>query len=107
MTNGEASALLTSDGDLVLFDKFANVLEADRGFMELNFVLFCQRIDEIGSGHRFRLSILPAASFRQIVKGQCDDVVGLKKCSVSIDDAESVGIAVSGDADVRTLFAHL
>ena len=66
--DGEPGAFFAADEDLVLLDQFANVLEADRSFVELDLVFFGKRVDEIGSGNGFPDSVSPAASFDQVIK---------------------------------------
>ena len=105
--DGEASAFFAADQDLVLLDEFANIFEANRGFVELDFVFFGKRVDEIGGRYGFADSVLPAARFDQVIEEQRDDVVGLEERAVFVDNAEAIGIAIGRDANSRAHFAHL
>src|ERR1019366_10686100 len=95
------------DEDLVLFDQFADVFEANRGLVELDLVFFGQRVDEVGGGNGFADSVSPAAAFDQVAKEQRDDVVGLEERAVLVDNPEAIGIAIGRDANRRADFAHL
>ena len=64
-------------------------------------------VDQVGGGDRLGYAVLPAAALDQVIEQQGDDVVGLKEGAVGVDDAEAVGIAVGGNADVRPGLAHL
>src|SRR5438067_2340299 len=56
---------------------------------------------------RFRHAVLPSSALHQIIAQQGDNVIGLKERSVFVDDTEAVGVAVSGDRDLRLGLAHL
>src|SRR4029077_12053162 len=107
MANREASTLFAADGDLVLLDQFANVLEADGSFVQLDPVVPGQGVDHVGGGYGFSHSILPAAALHQIIEEKGDDVIRLEESSVLIDDAEASGVHVRSDADLRIGFANL
>ena len=81
-------------------DEFADVFEADRGFIKRDLVVIGEGVDEVGGGDAFGDAVAPAAGFDEVVEEQGDDVVGLDEGAVLIDDAEAVGVAVGGDAEV-------
>src|SRR5581483_12275699 len=62
--------------------------------------------DQIRGGHRLADTVPPAAALDQVVEQQSEDVVRLKEGAVFVHDAEAVGIAVGGNADVGLHFAH-
>src|SRR5581483_12240187 len=82
-------------------------LEAHRSFVQLDFVIFGQSIDQVGGGNRFADSILPASRFDQIIKQQRNDVIRLEKSAILVDDPEAIGIAVGGDSNLSLLLSHL
>jgi len=88
-------------------DEFADIFEPHGRFVKLDFIFFSQSINQIGSSNRLSNAIFPAARFNQIIKEQGDDVVGLYKCAVLIDDSETVGITVGRNANSSAGFAHL
>ena len=102
--DGETRAFFAADENLVLLDQFANVLEANRRFVEFDLVFFGKRVDEIGGGDRFADSVLPAAGFNQVIEEQRNDVVGLEECAILVDNAEAIGIAIGRNADAQRRF---
>ena len=48
VADGEAGALFPADGDLVLLDELADVLESHRGFVQFDAVMFGNGVDQVG-----------------------------------------------------------
>ena len=99
--NGESGALFTADGDLVLHDQLADVLESDRGLVEFDLVLRRQRVDHVGGDHGLGHTILPTAAFHDVIKEHGDDVIGRDEGAIVIHDAEAVGVTVACNPDAR------
>ena len=59
------------------------------------------RVDHLRSGDAARRGHFPFARFDQIVVHKREDQVGLDPCAVKIDEAETVGVAVSSQAGRR------
>ena len=58
-------ALFSADGDFVLFDQLADVLEAYRRLVQFDLVMPRQGIDEVGGGDGFGYAVLqPRVSTR-------------------------------------------
>src|ERR1700744_359638 len=95
--DGDPGGFFTTDGDLVLQNKLADVLEADGGFIEGNLVMLGDGVDEVGGGDGFGDAVAPAAGFDKVIEEQGDDVVGLNEGAIAIRYAEAVGVAVCGD----------
>ena len=49
---------------------------------------------------------MPALVLEQVIVQQHQNLVGMDKASLVVDDAQSVGVAVGGDAEVRVLLQH-
>ena len=103
----ETGGFFAADGDLVGEDQFADVFEAYGGFKERDLVEVGEGVDEVGGGDGFGDAVLPAAGFDEVVEEQGDDVVGLDKGAVLVDDAEAVGVSVGGDDEAGTDLVHL
>src|SRR5581483_11050768 len=98
-TDREACTLFAANSDLVLVNKGADVLEADRRFVELHLVVIGESVDEVGGCHGFGHAVLPASRFNQVIKEKRNDIVGLDKCAVAIHDAEAVCVSIGSNAD--------
>src|SRR5579884_3435333 len=107
MTNRQSGTFFTADGNLVLLDQFTNVLETDGGLVQFDAVMLGERVNKVGSSDGFGDAILPAAALDQIVEQECDDVIGLKKRAILVDDAKAVGITVGCNSDVSFGLAQL
>src|SRR5690242_6683721 len=107
MADRKSRALFPANGNFVLLDQLADVLEAYWRFVELDLKLLCQSINQVSSGNGFGHAILPAAALHQVIKQQSDHVIRLQKRAILVEDAEAVGVAISGDPDVSAGFAHL
>ena len=70
-------------------------------------VMLGNGIDQVGGRDRFGHAIFPAPAVHQVIEQQGDDVVGREESAVGVHDAEAVGVAVGGDADVRLGGSHL
>src|SRR5438094_905066 len=107
MPDGKSRAFFPADGDLVGLDELADVLESDRRLVKFDFVEVRERVDQVGSGDRLSDPVLPTSCFDQVIEEQSDDIVGLEKCSVRVNDAEAVGVTIRSDSDARASTAHL
>src|SRR4029077_15485559 len=103
----QPSALLSADRDLILHDEFADELESDWSFVQLNTMRFRERVDQVRCGDRFRDSVLPAAALHQEVEEYSDHVLWLQERPVLVHDTEAIGIAISCNPDPRSGFPHL
>ncbi len=107
MANGEAGAFFAADHDFVLLDEFADVFEADREFRAVDDVMMLgEGVDQVGGGYGFAYAVFPTAGFDEVIEKQRNDVIGLEEGSVLIDDAEAVGVAIGGNADVGVGVVH-
>src|SRR5262245_46800339 len=96
----KACAFLASQDDASRFDVFADVLEADGRFQKLAIMEFRNSIDQMrrrdGSGH----SALPSAAFDKVVEQHCDQFVWIDEFAAFIEDAESIGVPIGGEAQL-------
>ena len=99
--NGEAGALFASERDGVFQNQLADVLEADRRLVNFAAVFGGDGVEQMRSGHAARGIQLPAAAFDEVVVKQAENVVGRNPGAVRVDDAEAVGVAIGGQADLR------
>src|SRR5262249_13388891 len=106
LADRKPGALLAADHDLVLLDEFPDVLEADGSLVQLNLVLFSQRIDQVCCRHGFCNAVSPPTRLHQIIEQQRDDVVGLYEGAVIVHDAEAVGVSVGRDCNSSSDLTH-
>ena len=99
--NGEAGALLASERDGVFQNQLADVLESDRRLMNFAAVFGGNGVEQMRRGHAARGIQLPAAAFDEVVVEQAENVIGRNPGAVRVDDAEAVGVAIGGQADLR------
>src|SRR5271168_3819433 len=104
--DGESGRLFAADCDFVFIDQFADVLEAYRSFIEQNLMVIGEGVYEVGGGDGFGNPVAPAARLDQIIEEQGDDVIGLDKDAVGVDDAEAVGVAVRSDDEACADLVH-
>ncbi len=103
----QPGTLFSADGDLVLIDQLANVLEADGRLVEWHLVFIGQSIDEVGRRHALGHAVAPAATLHQVVEQQRNHVVRLDEGSVGIHNAKAVRIAIGRNTQRRARLAHL
>ena len=68
MADGEAGTLFPADRDLVLLDQLADVFEADRRFVQLDFFFVGNDIDEVGGGNLLCHTVAPAAALHKVIE---------------------------------------
>ena len=68
ITNGKSGALFSANANLVLLDQFADVFEADRRFVQLDFFFVGDGIDEVGGGNRLCHTVAPATALHQVIE---------------------------------------
>ncbi len=94
--NRQAGALFPADHQFVLADQFADVFETDRGFVDRHAMLFRHGVNQVRSSDTAGHPSFQFADTDQVIQQQGDDVIGFDVAAVGINDAETVGIAVSG-----------
>src|ERR1041385_3893879 len=75
--------------------------------MQRHFMMLCQGIDHVGGRNGLSCPIFPAAALNQIIKQYSNYVVGLDKRAILIHNSETIGIAISGNADASASLFHL
>src|SRR5207244_6528750 len=63
-------------------------------------------VNEMRSGDTPRHTALPAAAFDQIFGEHRDQLVGINEVAAFVENAESIGIAVSSEAQLQPVLLH-
>src|SRR5262249_52309314 len=87
--------------DFVITNELADVLKADRRLERGLAVSSSGGIDKFGCGDAASRRQFPPAGLDEIVVHQRENQVGLHPRTVRIDDAETIGVAVRGEAGGR------
>src|SRR5438105_5325736 len=103
--NRKPRTLFASKHDGVLQNQLPDVFESYGSLADLAAVLRGDGVEQMRSGHAARRIQIPAAAFDQVIVKQAKDVIRRNPAALRVDDAEAVGIAVSGEAGLR--FARL
>src|SRR5215217_3721753 len=92
---------LAAEDDLVFIYQFAYELESNRRFVQFQTAFFCNSIDQVRRRNAPSNSVRPTAALRKIICQHRDQLVRCYERSVAVNDPESVGIAVCGDAKLQ------
>src|SRR5690349_14617962 len=103
----EPSTFFAADQDLVLFDKFPNVLEANWSFVQFDTVMFGERIDQIRCSHRLPHPVFPTAALDQIMEQKRNHIVRLNESSIAIHNSKSIRISIGCNPNVGPHGFHL
>src|SRR5438105_3234610 len=106
MSDRKPSAFFSADGDLVLLDELSNVFEPDRRFVQLDSMMLRQGVNHVGCSNRLSHAVFPPSALYEVVEQNRDDIVGLKKRAIFIDDSEAVGVAIGSDANLCFALPH-
>ena len=88
-------------------NQLPDVFESYGRLADLAAVLRGDGVEQMRSGHAARRIQIPAAAFDQVIVKQAKDVIRRNPAALRVDNAEAVGIAVSGEAGLRFARLHL
>src|SRR6516162_1549774 len=96
--NANSARLLTTNQDVALAHKVANVLEADSALVHLAAVFGADAVDHAGGVEGAYDFARPLLALQEPFKNQGKDLVRVDEAAIFRDCAETVGVAVGGES---------
>ena len=104
--DGEAAGALAADDRPGLQHLARDVLEAHRDLVALLAEPLRNGVQQVGGGQVAHRRPVPALVLQQVVVQQHQNLVGVEELPPVVDNAQPVGVAVGGDADVAAVLQH-
>ena len=105
--DGQTAGGLAADDGVGLRHLGGDVLEAHGDFVALLTHILCDPIQQVGGRVVAHAGAGPAAVFQQVVVEQNQQGVGMEERALLVDDAQTVGVAVGGNAQIAAVVHHV
>src|SRR5439155_26447590 len=96
--DAQSARFFAADDDRFAFHQGADVFEANRGFMHFHAEQTCDSINLMARGYGPYRRAGPAAIVLQMIKSQCEDLVGSQPGPVLIHNAKPFGFTIQAEA---------
>ena len=97
---GNTARLLAADQHVLAHHVIGNMIEPDRGFVQLQAIALCQAVDHARRGDGPHHGSRPAALLDQILQRQGEDLMRIDEVAALVHGADAVRVAVGHHAEV-------